>query len=131
MHTNTYKLQFDYCSYLKSVEGGEKSEKQATEMVKDLAKYAKFACPSEVDFKEILDRSKILSYIDLLRKTGVGPSGQVNKLQVMIVAINWTLSKIPDTATSEEERQKVQSLLLCREKLQAVKKTLTREKVLY
>ena len=111
------------------VEGGEKGEKQATEMIKDFAKYAKFASPSAVDFDAILDRPKIMDYIELLHKRGVGPSGQVNKLQVIILAINWTISKIPDSSTTEEQRQNLQGLVLCREKLQAVKKTLTKEKV--
>ena len=66
------------------------------EMVKNLAKFIKFASPEEVNFEVAIDSKPVMEYVDKLRELQVGPSGQVNKLQVMILAIDWLISQLPD-----------------------------------
>ena len=40
--------------------GGSKGDKQAMEMVKDLAKFLKFASPEEVNFEVAIDRKAVM-----------------------------------------------------------------------
>ena len=111
------------------IEGGEKSEKQATEMIKDLAKFLWFASSSSIDIDQVIDRAKVLGFIEKLRQAGIGSSGQVNKLNVIIVAISWLISLIPDSERTEAHSQKLHKAMLCKEKLKAMKKTVAKEKV--
>ena len=111
------------------VEGGNKKENQAGEMVKDLAKFLKFASPTALDFDLVCNRQMVLEYVHLLRKLGVGPSGQVNKIQTIVVAITWLISKLPDASPTSAEKDKLHVATVCRDKLQAIKKSIGQEKV--
>ena len=111
------------------IEGGSKKASQAAESVKDLAKYLKFTGPSSLNIDDVCDRQKAMNYVDLLRKLGVGPSGQVNKLHTIITAINWQISKLSDTSPTPYEKDKLHKATVCRDKLQAVKKSIGKEKV--
>ena len=113
------------------IQGGSKGDKQATEMVKDLAKFMKFASPEEVNFEVAIDRKAVMDYIDKLRELQVGPSGQVNKLQVIILAINWLISQLPDVDPTPADKERLHLAMLCRDKLQAVKKSIAKEKVCF
>ena len=111
------------------IQGGSKGNKQATEMVKDFAKFMKFASPEEVNFEVAIDRQAVMDYVDKLRELQVGPSGQVNKLQVMILAVDWLISKLPDGDPTPADKERLHLAVLCREKLQVIKKSIAIEKV--
>ena len=103
------------------IEGGSKKPLQAKEMVKDLAKFQKFASPDYVSFEAALDKKAVTAYLNELRRLEVGPSGQVNKLQTIIVSIDFLLSKIPDASPTEAEKEILHKATLSKSKLQALK----------
>ena len=113
------------------IEGGSKKPLQAKEMVKDLAKFQKFASPDCVSFEAALDKKAVTAYLNELRRLEVGPSGQVNKLQTIIVSIDFLLSKIPDASPTEAEKEILHKATLSKSKLQALKKQIGKEKVRY
>ena len=88
----THFLILDICNfcllfrYLMGIEGGSKKPLQAKEMVKDLAKFHKFVNAESVNFESALDKQAVMAYLNELRCLEVGPSGQVNKLQTIIVS---------------------------------------------
>ena len=120
-----------YFRYLTGIQGGSKGEKQANEMVKDFAKFIKFASPTKVNFEVAIDRKAVMEYVDKLRELQVGPSGQVNKLQVIILAINWLISQLPDVDPTPADKERLHIAMLCRDKLQAAKKSIAKEKVCF
>ena len=113
------------------IEGGSKKPLQAREMVKDLAKFQKFASPDCVNFETALDKKAVAAYLNELRRLEVGPSGQVNKLQTIIVSVDFLLSKIPDASPTEAEKEILHKATLSKSKLQALKKQIGKEKVCY
>ena len=111
------------------IEGGSKKPLQAKEMVKDLAKFHKFANPECVNFESALDKQAVMSYLNELRRLKVGPSGQVNKVQTIIVYIDFLVSKIPDASPTEAEKELLHKATLSKSKLQSLKKQIGKEKV--
>ena len=108
---------FFICRFLMSMEGSGKRESQATEMVKDLAKYLHHADSSRVNTTLIISSQHVLSYLQKLREANVGPSGQVNKLQTIVTAMQWLISKLPETGATEEEKDHLHQAIACREKI--------------
>ena len=111
------------------IEGGSKKPLQAKEMVKDLAKFNKFVSPESVNFEVGLDKQAVLSYLNELRRLEVGPSGQVNKLQTIIMSIDFLVSMISDTSPTEAEKELLHKATLSKSKLQSLKKQVGKEKV--
>ena len=111
------------------IEGGSKKPLQAKEMVKDLAKFHKFVSPQSVDFESVLDKQAVMAYLNELRRLEVGPSGQVNKLQAIIVSIDFLVSKISDVSPTEAEKELLHKATLFKRKLQTMKKQIGKEKV--
>ncbi len=70
------------CSYLGSLSGGSKSIKVQTEAAVDLGKYLHFANSEVVDPNEIVNMVQIENFVKMLAKLGIGPSGQVSKLNI-------------------------------------------------
>jgi gas vesicle protein len=51
------------------------------------------------------------------------------KLQTLITAMDYVISRIPDSGASDEEREVAHSATVTRHKVQAWKRSITREKV--
>ncbi len=81
------------CSYLGSLSGGSKSIKVQTEAAVDLGKYLHYANSEIVDGNEILNIVKIESFIKKLATLGIGPSGQVSKLNVISQAQTFMIHR--------------------------------------
>ena len=64
-----------YCfqDYLKSLDGGGKSDKTAHEMSVDVAKYLRYACGPDCpspDWSRLVDRDQMMGYMEKLKRAG-------------------------------------------------------------
>ncbi len=87
------------CSYLGSMSGGSKSIKVQTEAAVDLGKYLHYANSEGLDWHDIINTTKIEGFIELLADLGIGPSGQVSKLNL------GTKDKVQRRSNSLVERE--------------------------
>ncbi len=78
---------------LGSLSGGSKSVKVQTEAAVDLGKYLYFANSEIVDANEIVNMVQIENFIKMLAKLGIGPSGQVSKLNVISQAQTFVIHR--------------------------------------
>ncbi len=81
------------CSYLGSVSGGSKSEKVRKEASIDLAKYLHYANSDTVDWQDIINATKVEAFLKHLADLGLGPSGQVAKLNVISQAQTFAIHR--------------------------------------
>ena len=83
-----------------SVSGGSKSKKVQKEAAVDLGKYLHFAM---ADLQEVINTTKIESFFKLLADLGLGPSGQVAKLNVNSQAQTFADNiRMPDLSQKKE-----------------------------
>ena len=66
-----------------------------------------------------------------MRALNIGPSGQATKLQTLITAIDFVLSRIPESGASEEDRELAYSAAMTRHKVQRWKRSINQEKLAY
>ena len=64
-----------------------------TEAAVDLGKYLHYANSEAVDCNDIVNMVKIDSFIKMLANLGIGPSGQVSKLNVISQAQTFVIHR--------------------------------------
>jgi hypothetical protein len=86
--------------YLRGIDGGQRSEKTAGEIAKDVSKYLKYACGGEeVDWMTLTERDRLLGYVDKLKRVKVGPDGQLGKLDALSCALRFIKVSLPHDAS--------------------------------
>ena len=83
---------------------------------------------SQVDLKLVVVSKNILTFINKLRELNIGPSGQANKLQTLLVAMDYVVSKVPETGVTEGERELIHAATITKCKVQHWKKGITKQK---
>lgn len=78
--SNHPKLE-DFRKFLRSVEGSQKSEETAKQIVADISKYLYFANPKTLQWSTILDRKKLLGYFEALTSIGIKAPGRLTKME--------------------------------------------------
>ena len=68
----------------------------AQQEVVDISKFLYLADASECNMEHITTMSHIVTYLNALRESGVGPSGQITKLTTVMDAMKMLISKVPD-----------------------------------
>ena len=96
-------------SYLQSVEGGTKNPPTAAQEVVDLSKFLHMANNKECDISNVTFMSHIINYLNRLRQSGVGPSGQITKLSTITNALRMVVSMVPDDGGDDETKNLVVS----------------------
>lgn len=82
MNSFPSNLTLEFENYLQSVDGGIKSKKTASVVVKDISKYLYFADPMAINWMTLVDESKIHEYFEVLRKKyKLGPEGRLTKME--------------------------------------------------
>ena len=89
------------------MEGGTKNPKAAQQEVVDLSKFLYLADEKECDINHVTTMSHIVSYLNKLRQSGVGPSGQVTKLTTILDATKMIISRVPDDGGNEKTKELV------------------------
>ena len=93
----------------------------------DLSKYLKATDPAAPNI-ELVRSAPIEEYLTLLKDAGLGPSGQASKLQVIIHAQKFVISRTPEIGATAEETTLMTAATVTREKVQAWKTGLSRQK---
>lgn len=99
-------------------------------MTKDLSKYLYLCDAEKIDMRNVLDWEKILKYAERLRELNIGPSGQVNKIQTISLAVDYLLSRLSLQNPTAEDREASHLARVISTKIKQLKKGLTKEKMI-
>ena len=77
METHPIEEYDGFLQYLLTLEGGKKSEKNASGIVANVAKYHYYASPEEFNPKISLKAKSVRAFVSHLESTGIGPSGLI------------------------------------------------------
>ena len=88
-------------SYLQSVEGGTKTPSAAKQETVDLSKFLYIVNSASCDLSQTSHMPNIITYLNRLRNSRVGPSGQFTKLTTIKNALTFLLSRLPDDGGSK------------------------------
>ena len=114
-------------SYLQSVEGGTKNPPTAAQEVVDLSKFLHMANNKECDISNVTFMSHIINYLNRLRQSGVGPSGQITKLSTITNALRMVVSMVPDDGGDDETKNLVVRVKVVETKVKGITKSLRKE----
>ena len=109
------------------MEGGTKNPKAAQQEVVDLSKFLYLADEKECDINHVTTMSHIVDYLNKLRQSGVGPSGQVTKLTTILDATKMIISRVPDDGGNEKTKELVVRAKVVETKIKEISKSLRRE----
>ena len=81
----------DFQVFLKSVDGKLKSDKVASETATYVSKFLKFASPESLvpQWSQLLNRDRMLGFIDKLQRAKLGPEGQISVLNHLDSALSF------------------------------------------
>ena len=88
--------------FLQSVEGGSKNAKAAEQEAVDLAKFLHLADKSCCDITNVRRMANVVRYLNKLRESKVGPSGQITKLNTLSNALKMLMSTVPEDGGDEK-----------------------------
>ena len=109
------------------MEGGSKNIQTAKQEVVDLSKFLYLVNPDECDVSNVTMMTNIVTYLNELRKSGVGPSGQVTKLTTILNALKMIVSTMPDDGIGEESKVLVVRAKVVQTKVKGISKSLRKE----
>lgn len=112
--------------YIGGIGGRSKKEQQQKEISVDVSKYLHFCDSETLDFENLANTSHIADFVDELRRRGIGPAGQIVKLQCIIHALDFLLYRYGSIAA--DNTAKVTRTQLAKERATYLKKGLGREK---
>ena len=77
--------------YLTGLDGGGRSEKTAREMAVDVSKFLKYACGSSPNpgWERLTDRDQLTGFMEKLKRSSVGPEGQLSKIDGFCSALRF------------------------------------------
>ena len=115
------------CSYLISVDGGLKSEASAKQDVIDISKFLYLVDPQNCNIKNVVSTANVIMYLNRLRTSRVGPSGQIKKLTAITSALSLVLTKLPDDGGNEEDHALVVRAKAVETKIKGIQCSLRKE----
>ena len=108
--------------FLKSVEGKQRSEKEAVAIATDVSKYLALANAKALDWEKVWELREVNRYLSHLEALGLGVDGQLSKLDCIGTALDFCkldLFTFPRHASSYHLCQQVE------ERLRRMKRTLS------
>ena len=112
--------------YLTTIDGGARSEKTAKEMLVDVGKFLRYSggpSASDPGWDRLTDRDQLVGFLDKLKRSSVGPEGQLSKLDGFSSALKFL--QVILLKDSPEMVEKARHTLLL---IQGWKTTLRRDK---
>ena len=113
--------------FLQSIEGRSKGPAATQQEVVDLSKFLYLANPDECDIHSVVQMPHIVKYLNELRTSGVGPSGQKTKLQTLINTVKMPITSVPDDGGDEKTKDMVVRAKVIETKIRGICKSLTKE----
>lgn len=113
--------------FLQSVEGGSKSTAATKQEVVDLAKFLYLANSNSCDLDNVIQMPNLVKFLNELRKCGVGPSGQITKLQTVLNAVKMLVISVPDDGGDEATKDLVVRAKVIETKIKGISRSLRKE----
>ena len=107
--------------FLKSVEGKQRSEKEAVAIATDVSKYLAFANAKALDWEKVWELREVNRYLSHLEELGLGVDGQLSKLDRIGTALDFC--KL-DLFTSPRHASNYHLCQQAEERLRRMKRTL-------
>ena len=109
------------------MEGGSKNSAAAQQEVVDLSKFLYLADATTCDVEHVTTMSHVVTYLNRLRESGVGPSGQITKLTTLMDAMKMLIARVPDDGGDEKTKDMIVRSRVVETKLKGVCKSLRKE----
>ena len=93
----------------------------------DLSKYLHLTDPSNCNLDNVTQMSHIVKYLNKFRKCGVGPSGQITKLQTLTNVLRMMVISVRDDGGDGETKDLVVRVKVLETKLKGIMKSLRKE----
>ena len=110
-------------SHLQSVQGGLATKQE----IVDLSKFLYMVNGEVCDLRHVSYMANVVAYLNRLRKSRVGPYGQVTKLTTLNNALTMMVSKVPEDGGSKEEQKLVVRAKVVETKIRGLQKSLRKE----
>ena len=124
---NTSPLHIISYRFLQSVEGGSKKPAATLQEVVDLSKFLHLADPTSCNLDNVTQMQHVVKYLNGLRNSGVGPSGQITKLQTLQNAVKMLVISVPDDGGDDQTKDMVVRSKVIETKLRGICKSLRKE----
>ena len=102
----------------------------AQQEVVDISKFLYLADATTCDMEHVTTMSHVVTYLNALRESGVGPSGQITKLTTLMDAMKMLISKVPDDGGDQKTKEMVVQSRVVETKMKGVCKSLRKENAL-
>ncbi len=126
-HKSMTIININSYRYLASFIGGAKKLSQQNEASQDLSKFLFHCNKNKAQIDNVGDMAEVDSFLSVLRRIKIGPSGQVAKMQNIVQGQYFLINKMPDQP-SPEEQAIIAKVTMAREKTRAYKKGIGKEK---
>ena len=113
--------------FLQSVEGGSKNAKAAEQEAVDLAKFLHLADKSCCDITNVTRMANVVRYLNKLRESKVGPSGQITKLNTLCNALKMFMLTVPEDGGNEKMKDMAVRISVIESKVKGIAKSLRKE----
>ena len=117
-------------SYLQGIEGGAKNLNWAKQETIDLSKFLYMVDSTKCRIRHNTNTANIVTSLNRLRDSHVGPSGQITKLTTINHALSMMLTQIPDNGGSEEDKTLVVRVKVVETKINGMKKVLKKKRAI-
>ena len=106
------------------MQGGSKNLSAAKQETVDLSKFLYMSKSEACELHQVTYMSNVITFLNKLRQSRVGPSGQITKLTTLLNAITMAISKVPDKNVSEADERMVVRAKVVETKIRALQKSL-------
>ena len=89
----------------------------------NLSKFLHLAYSTECYLGHVTSMAHIVSYMNKLRQRGVGPLGQITKLQTLLNAVKMMIMSVPDDGGDEGTKDMVVRAKVIETKIKGISKT--------
>lgn len=110
--------------FLQSVEGGSKNEKAAEQEAVHLVKFLHLADISCCDITNVTRVANVVQYLNKLRESKVGPSGQITKLNTLSNVLKMLMSTVPEDGGDEKTKDMAVRISVVERKMKGITKSL-------
>ena len=109
------------------MEGGSKNPQAAQQEVVDLSKFLYAIDDQTCCIDHVTTMSNVVKYLNRLRVSSDGPSGQITKLTTLMNAMKMIITRIPDDGGDEQTKELVVRTKIVKIKIKGIANSLRKE----
>ena len=91
--------------HLTGIDGNRRSPTSAEAIITDISKLLHHSGKDELNWTHLTERKNISTYLEMIKKMGVGPDGQLTKLERLCDALSYLRYYQPSLKSKIEEME--------------------------